>query len=176
MVANAVAAMAASFECSIPLHTSLAAIESFAAPEGRGASIRLGPAENPLLLIDQSYNANSASMAAALDVFGRQSRTGRKVLVLGDMLELGREAPRLHAGLRDAVIASGADRIYLVGSEMKALADVLGPDRVTAAATGVADIADAVLDGLAYGDAVMVKGSNGVGLAGLVKKIRERFA
>lgn len=175
MVANAVAAVACAGACGVPLHEALAAIEAFEAPEGRGAVTSLGPTDNPLRLIDQSYNANSASMEAALDVFARQTARGRKVLVLGDMLELGTRAPALHAALRGPVLAAGADRIYLVGKDMQALADALGPSRVAALAPTVGEVRDAVLAGLAYGDTVMVKGSNGVGLAALVKAIRERF-
>jgi UDP-N-acetylmuramoyl-tripeptide--D-alanyl-D-alanine ligase len=176
MVANAVAALAVAELCGIPTAAATAALAGFSAPEGRGAAVRLGPAEQPLLLIDQSYNANSASMAAALEVFARQKPAGgRKVLVLGDMLELGAAAPGLHAALKEPVLQSGAERIYLVGRDMAALADALGPASVTGYGQAVGDLEAAVLGGLAYGDAVMVKGSNGVQLAGLVKKIRARF-
>ena len=177
MVANAVAALVVADAFGVNRDTALTALAQFGAPEGRGMAVRLGPADRPLLLIDESYNANSASMAAALDVFaGQKAADGRKVLVLGDMLELGEKGPLLHAALKDAVLATGAEAVYLVGPGMAALADALGPEIVTGHKLTTDEIADSVLADLAYGDAVMVKGSNGVRLSGLVKQIRERFA
>jgi UDP-N-acetylmuramoyl-tripeptide--D-alanyl-D-alanine ligase len=90
MLANAVAALAVGTVLGVDPDVALAALAEFTAPEGRGQAARLGPADRPLLLIDESYNANAASMAAALDVFaGVAPAGGRKLLVLGDMLELG---------------------------------------------------------------------------------------
>jgi UDP-N-acetylmuramoyl-tripeptide--D-alanyl-D-alanine ligase len=177
MAANAVAALAVADKFGVPREIAIAAVATFETPEGRGATVRIGNSGRPLLLIDQSYNANTASMAAAMDVFSRAMPSGgEKVLVLGDMLELGPEGPRLHAELEDAVLATGATRIFLVGKAISALADALGRDRVTGYAPSVDDIAGDILASLAYGDAVMVKGSKGVRLAGLVKSIREKFA
>jgi UDP-N-acetylmuramoyl-tripeptide--D-alanyl-D-alanine ligase len=177
MLANAVAALAVGVTLGVEPAVALKALAEFTAPEGRGQAIRLGPNDKPLLLIDESYNANSASMRAALDVFaGAEAPGGRKVLVLGDMLELGNESQALHRALKDAVLESGADRVYLVGPSMAALADALPSQGVAAHAQSVDDIAETVLDQLAYGDAIMIKGSNGMRLSKLVKTIRERFA
>ena len=177
MAANAVAALAIADLCEIPAAVAIGALEQFEAPEGRGLTARLGPAENPLLLVDQSYNANMASMAATLAVFASQTPPkGEKVLVLGDMLEMGTQGPALHASLADAVLATGSTRIFLVGPVMAHLAEALGKKNVSGHADDINDIQDAILASLAYGDAVMVKGSKGVRLAGLVKAIREKFA
>jgi UDP-N-acetylmuramoyl-tripeptide--D-alanyl-D-alanine ligase len=177
MVANAVAALIVGELFGVKRETSLSALADFGAPEGRGATMRLGTPERPLLLIDESYNANSASMAAAMEVFSTQRAPGgRKVLILGDMLELGRESARLHRALKDNVLETGADLVFLVGEHMAELALELGEDRVAAHAKTSDEIAESVLNSLAFGDAVMVKGSNGVRLAGLVKKIRDRFS
>jgi UDP-N-acetylmuramoyl-tripeptide--D-alanyl-D-alanine ligase len=176
MVANAVAALIVGELFGVDRPTALKALEAFGAPEGRGLAVRLGSAENPLLLIDESYNANGASMVAALEVFGMQKAAGgRKVLVLGDMLELGPESPAMHRALKQSVVDAGADLLFLVGAHLRALAEVLPPDSITAHANTADEIAQFVLDNLDYGDAVMVKGSNGVRLAGLVKAIRNRF-
>lgn len=175
MVANAVAALIVACLSGISENTALTALASFGAQEGRGQVHRLGPNANPLVLIDESYNANVASMEAALGVFRARAVPGRKVLVLGDMLELGPQGPALHAGLSTAALASGADDIYLVGAGMEALADALG-ERVTQHVERTSDIADAVLNRLAYGDAIMIKGSNGMKLGALVRHIRDRFA
>jgi UDP-N-acetylmuramoyl-tripeptide--D-alanyl-D-alanine ligase len=176
MAANAVAALAVAVLCNIAPETAISALSAFGAPEGRGLALRLGPAENPLLLIDECYNANAASMVAALEVFADNAApAGKKILVLGDMLELGEQGPALHRALREAVLSTGADRIFLVGASMAALAESLGPAGVSGHALTVDGIAESVVNGLAYGDVIMVKGSNGVRLGGLVKQIRERF-
>ncbi|HEV7275326.1 MAG TPA: UDP-N-acetylmuramoyl-tripeptide--D-alanyl-D-alanine ligase [Devosiaceae bacterium] len=174
MVANAVAALAVAHCSGEGTATALEALRSFGAPEGRGETTRLGPDEKPLLLVDESYNANLASMAAALEVYaGISPPGGAKVLVLADMLELGPQSPTLHATLAPAVRASGADRVYLIGPSMAALAEALGD--VAGHAESLEGLAETILSSLAYGDAVMVKGSKGMQLANLVRKIRERF-
>lgn len=183
MVANAVAALAVSHLAGEGTKVALDALADFGAPEGRGLTLKLGPKKNPLLLVDESYNANVASMNAALDLY-REAKApgGKKVVVLGDMLEMGPQGPLLHAGLADSVIKSGAAQIFLVGPVMRALADELaqraGKDRDMAGVTHVQtveEIGEPLFATLAYGDAVMVKGSKGVRLASLVKAIRERF-
>ena len=176
MVANAVAALIVGDMFGIERGAALEALEAFGAPEGRGLALRLGPPERPLLLIDESYNANSASMVAALDVFGMQAAPGgKKMLVLGDMLELGSEAPTLHRALKQSVVEAGADLLFLVGPNMALLGETLGAAAVAGQGEGVDDIVQIVLDSLDYGDAIMVKGSNGVRLSALVKAIRNRF-
>ena len=175
MAANAVAALAAAQISGEGTKAALAALAGFRAPGGRGETTRLGPEERPLLLIDESYNANPASMSAALEDFaGVKPPGGHKVLVLGDMLELGARTPELHAALEPAVLASGATKLFLVGPALSALAAVLG-DAVTARAETVEELQETILSSLAFGDAIMVKGSNGVRLATLVDGIRGRF-
>jgi UDP-N-acetylmuramoyl-tripeptide--D-alanyl-D-alanine ligase len=176
MIANATGALAVAHLAGVEPAVALRALAGFGAQPGRGQRLALGPSERPLLLIDESYNANTASMTAALDVFAAQSAPGgRKRLVLGDMLELGPRSAELHASLAPAVTASGAERVYLVGASMAALAEALGPGRVAAHTQTASEMADIVLNDLAYGDVVMIKGSNGVGLADIVDKIRKRF-
>jgi UDP-N-acetylmuramoyl-tripeptide--D-alanyl-D-alanine ligase len=176
MVANATAALAVSYLAGVEPAVALRALASFGAQAGRGQRSVLGPQDNPLFLTDESYNANTASMNAALDVFAAQlAPNGRKIVVLGDMLELGPQSAALHASLKPAVIASGAERVYLVGKEMGALAEALGPGPVAAHTQTAAEMAEIVLNDLAYGDAVMIKGSNGVGLTTIVEQIRQKF-
>jgi UDP-N-acetylmuramoyl-tripeptide--D-alanyl-D-alanine ligase len=176
MIANAVAALAVASLVGEGTGPALQALAQFSAPEGRGETHRLGPPTKPLLLVDESYNANLASMAAALEVYGPvRAPGGEKVLVLGDMLELGAQSPQLHASLKDKVLAAGATRIFLIGPSMAALAAVLDGAPVAAHANTVEELSETILSGLAHGDSVMVKGSKGVRLAGLVKTIRDRF-
>lgn len=177
MAANAVAALAVSHLSGEGASAAVKALAGFGAPEGRGETVRLGPADKPLLLIDESYNANLASMAAALDVYTNvKPAGGSKVLVLGDMLELGALSSELHASLKDAVIKTQADKIFLVGTAIDGLRRALGEAHVTGYASKLEELADTIVSSLAHGDAVMVKGSNGVRLSSLVKHIRERFA
>lgn len=177
MVANAVAALAVAHISGEGTKVALEALATFGAPEGRGEMTRLGPAERPLILVDESYNANLASMAAALELYGTQPAPGgRKVLILGDMLELGPQGPALHASLKDKVLATGATKIFLVGPAIASLAAALRDDADVTHAAAIEDIGETILASLAYGDAIMVKGSKGVRLAGLVQAIRDRFS
>lgn len=176
MLSNATAALAVASLAGIAPETALRALAGFGPQPGRGQRIHLGPKEKPLLLIDESYNANTASMTAALDVFRTVAAPdGRKVAVLGDMLELGEVGPALHAGLADTVAASGADKVYLVGSNMARLAEALPAALFFRHFTSVDQALPELLAALAYGDAVMVKGSNGVGLSRLVAAIKDKF-
>ena len=177
MLANATAALAVAHLAGIEPEVALRALAGFGAQPGRGERVVLGGDERPLLLIDESYNANSASMRAALEVLANVDRPkGRKFVVLGDMLELGAMADELHAGLAEPVLASGAERVYLVGNHMAALAAALPPELVAGHFANVAEAVDVIIDDLAYGDAIMIKGSNGVGLSRLVAEIKTRFA
>jgi len=173
---NAAGALLAARACGIAPEKAAAVLAQHRAGAGRGEMLALGPGDEPLLLIDESYNANPSSMRAALSVFATLSARRHKVLVLGDMRELGDSSPALHAGLAEAVRTSGADRVYLVGEHMAHLAAALPEGLVQRLCSTTKEIAPAVLDALAYGDAVMVKGSNGVGLASLVDSIKAHFA
>jgi len=177
MIANAVAALAVAKLSGEGTKVALDALAKFGAPEGRGETTRLGPPEKPLILVDESYNANLASMAAAMEVYAAiRPAGGAKVLVLGDMLELGPQGPALHASLKESVLNTGANKIFLVGPSMASLADVLRNDATVTHAPTIEEITETILASLAYGDAVMVKGSKGVRLAGLVQAIRDRFS
>ena len=176
MVANATAALAVARVAGVDRNIVVEALEKFTAAEGRGETTRLGPEDNPLLLVDESYNANVASMNAAMEVFSTVNPPrGKKVLVLGDMLELGPQGPELHQSLKSSVLRTGAVRIFLVGAAMESLAETLGDGRVTGHARRIEDLIDPILQSLAFGDAVMVKGSKGVRLALLIDRIKQRF-
>ncbi|GHA15886.1 UDP-N-acetylmuramoyl-tripeptide--D-alanyl-D-alanine ligase [Devosia pacifica] len=176
MASNAAAALAASALCGAEIGAAAEALQSFGAPEGRGQRFLLGPAEAKLVLVDESYNANLASMSAALEVFRDLTPPGgRKIVVLGDMLELGAHSAQMHRDLQHPLAAANPDAVYLVGRHMQALADVIGPSGVAGHAHSVGELITPLLDSLAYGDAVMVKGSNGVGLGRMVEAIRARF-
>lgn len=172
---NAVGALLTARALGVPEDVGVAALARHGAPEGRGLAYRLGAEPKPLLLVDESYNANPASMRAALDVFGQMAAPGKRVLVLGDMRELGETADALHADLAPLVLAARPDAVWLVGAHMDALARALPDGLVAGHATVGTEIYEAILATLAYGDLVMIKGSNGIRLGALVAQIRGQF-
>jgi len=136
---------------------------------GRGARVTLALGGGTALLVDESYNANPASMAAALEVLG--SLPGRRLAVLGAMKELGVHTAAAHAGLAGLIRAAGVAELALVGPEMDALRL---PGAVHLADwQAAADWARATLK---PGDVLMVKGSNSVGLGRLVAALSTEFA
>ena len=131
--------------------------------KGRGLKHRVETAGGAFELIDESYNANPAAMRAAIAVLGATGPApgGRRIAVLGDMLELGENAKRLHAELAPDLVDAGVDLVFTAGADMANLAAALA-DPMTA---GHADNSDAiiapVLAMVRPGDVVTVKGSLG---------------
>ena len=143
-------------------------LSSVSAMRGRGGQIPLPTADGgTALLIDESYNASPPAVRAALSVFAGTPAT-RRILVLGDMRELGDTAPTAHAGLKDAVESARPDAIYLCGDAMAHLRDALGPDRVTLWTPTAGALADAVADHVKDGDVVLIKGSLAMGMKAIV--------
>ena len=135
---------------------------------GRGARFRTA---GQATVIDESYNANPASMAAALGVLGEVAAPGVRIALLGEMRELGDQSDAFHAGLAPLVVQAGVARAILVGKAMAPLADVLKRQIAVRLVDTAAQAHDA-LD-LARGDVLLVKGSNGVGLGAVVAALRE---
>jgi UDP-N-acetylmuramoyl-tripeptide--D-alanyl-D-alanine ligase len=147
------------------------------APVGRGARTLLDAPEGQILLIDESYNANPASVRAALAAMASTPREAfqRRVAVLGDMLELGDAAPELHRSLKDAVDGAGVDLVLACGPMMKLLLDDLPRDRQGTWAPHSTELVPALLDAARAGDVVMIKGSLGTRMAPLVAAMLVRF-
>ena len=144
--------------------------------KGRGARHQVEVTGGKALFIDESYNANPASMRATLRVLG-QTPAHRRVAVLGAMKELGDFSDRFHAQLATPLIEAQIDHVILVGDEMRSLEEELGKlqgaslgKALSFAHCGGPDEAIAALSdySLTHGDAVLVKGSNSVGLGRLV--------
>jgi UDP-N-acetylmuramoyl-tripeptide--D-alanyl-D-alanine ligase len=178
VVQNSLAVLAAVVLLGGDIAKAAMAFASLASPTGRGARHRLAIGGEPVTLIDESYNANPASMRAALALLGQAepAGAGRRVAVLGDMLELGPQSPDLHAGLADAIAAAGVDRVYLAGPLMRALWEKLPPRRRAGYAESAAELSSVLIAELAGGDVVMVKGSNGSRMGPLVEALKARFA
>ena len=141
--------------------------------KGRGERHQIHVDGGEILLIDESYNANPASMAATLKSLGSEIGIERRIAVLGPMRELGEHSSALHAGLAPSVLDAHVDRLILIGDEMRPLAEkVVGKVGVDLT-DSVDQAADALLSMLRPGDAVLVKASNSVGLARLVERVKE---
>jgi UDP-N-acetylmuramoyl-tripeptide--D-alanyl-D-alanine ligase len=133
------------------------------------------------MVIDESYNANPASMRATLTQLGK-TPANRRIVVLGAMKELGEHGPAYHAALVEPLAAAQADYAILVGDEMQPLADELGKGAASALGKALpfahcanAQEALAALEafGVEGGDAILVKGSNSVGLGALVSALEQ---
>ena len=178
VVANSLAVLSAAAIAGADLALAALALAELKPPVGRGERIALDVPGGAALLIDESYNANPTSMRAALALLGQVPTTGlgRRIAVLGDMLELGLEGPALHAELADAVVASAVDLVYCAGPLMKSLWDALPSERRGGYADSAATLEADVLAAVGAGDAVMVKGSLGSRMGPIVKALRRRYA
>jgi len=143
---------------------------------GRGQRHHLPFGGGEVLLIDESYNANPASMAATLKSLGQERDVTRRIAVLGPMRELGEQGPQLHAALAPELVGAAVDRAILIGDEMRPLVEALDDGLAVTAAANVDDAAAVLLGDLRPGDAVLVKASNSVGLAKLVDRVAKELA
>ncbi|HEY0267335.1 MAG TPA: UDP-N-acetylmuramoyl-tripeptide--D-alanyl-D-alanine ligase [Rhizomicrobium sp.] len=167
---NVVGALAAVALLDGDVLNAAAALKDFTALKGRGARF----VADGIHVIDESYNANPASMAAALALLGAVK--GRKIAVLGDMLEMGEGGIAHHAGLAAPIDANGTDLVFASGAQMKALWDVLPAARRGAYAETAAQLLPLVMAALVPGDTVLVKGSNGAKMSVIVEALGKRGA
>jgi UDP-N-acetylmuramoyl-tripeptide--D-alanyl-D-alanine ligase len=167
---NSLAVVAALDALGVDVAKAMAALADMRAAKGRGARQEIALADGPLLLVDESYNANPASMRAALAAMATvpRARFPRRIAVLGDMLELGDDAGALHAALNEPVDAAEVDLVFACGPNMQRLFEALPAARRGAWAASSEGIAAALTASVRAGDVVMVKGSLGSRMAPLV--------
>jgi len=170
-VSNSLAVLAAVAAVGGDLAAAGLALADLGGLKGRGERRRVSVAGGEALLIDESYNANPASMAATLKVLGAEAVEGKRIAVLGAMRELGRNTDDFHASLAEPVEAAQVDYAILVGAEMGALAKALGPRTKLSHVPDTAAAIDLAREAIGPGDAVLVKGSNSIGLAALVEAL-----
>lgn len=177
IVLNSLAVLAAAEALGADLALAALALADLTPPSGRGARQVLHAPAGPFTLIDESYNGNPASMRAAIENLGRMpvAGRGRRIAVLGDMLELGETAPELHKGLADAVTGNGIDLVFACGPLMRSLYDALPSHRRGAYAAQASSLEPYVLDAVRAGDVVTVKGSLGTRMGPIVKAMTARF-
>ena len=167
-VSNALAVIATVSALGADLAVAGLALAELESLTGRGARYALG---NGAMVIDESYNANAASMAATLNVLAAEPAK-RRIAVLGEMRELGHESEALHAGIAAPLIAADVAFVLLVGPGMTALAKAI-EGKIDFRHVADADAAIAVLPTIIEsGDVILIKGSNGVGLSALVAALR----
>ena len=170
-VANSLGVLAAVEAVDADLAIAGLALADMDGLKGRGERHRLPVEGGTWLLIDESYNANPASMAATLKALGEERDAMRRIAVLGPMRELGEHADELHAGLAPAVIEAKIDQLILVGEDMRPLEDALAGQVVVDRASDADDAAHILAQLVRSGDIVLVKASNSIGLAKLVERM-----
>ncbi len=173
MASNALCALAVANTLGADLGKCAEALAAFQPGQGRGVRHRLRHGKRGFELIDESYNANPASMEAAIAVLAATpvSERGRRIAVLGDMLELGDHSQRLHRGLARVLRAKEIDLVFLVGPEMAALAEALPRKLLGGHFDEAGKVVTPLLASLRGGDAVMVKASNGLKFSALVSAV-----
>ncbi|MBV9346633.1 MAG: UDP-N-acetylmuramoylalanyl-D-glutamyl-2,6-diaminopimelate--D-alanyl-D-alanine ligase [Pseudolabrys sp.] len=174
---NSLAVLAAVALIGADLALGALALNNLAPAPGRGTRSRLSIADGTFLLIDESYNANPASVRAALALLGQAplGPRGRRIAVLGDMLELGKDAEKLHRGLKDSVESAGIDLVFCSGPHMRALFEALPSARRGGYADAATGLESQVIDAVQVGDAVMVKGSLGSKMGPIVKALERHY-
>jgi len=163
---NACAVLAAVHALGLDLPAAGRALSGFGTGAGRG--LRRTILGGSALLLDESYNASGPSVRAALSVLAAQP--GRRIAVLGDMLELGEHGPAMHLSLA-AEVAAAADIVHTVGPLMGAMLATLPPSRQGHAAPDSATLAPLLRHALRAGDAVLVKGSLGMRMATIIQAL-----
>ncbi len=174
---NSLAVLAAASLAGADLALAALSLSQIEPAAGRGARRVLQVANGEATLIDESYNANPASMAAALNVLGQAAigPHGRRIAVLGDMLELGPTSATLHRGLNEAVKANQIDLVYCCGPLMRNLWDALSAGKRGGYAESAAGLESQAVAAIRAGDTIMVKGSLGSKMKTIVNALEKRF-
>ena len=171
MVYNALAAAAAGYVTEMETGEIKAGLEEFRPVQGR---LTIKTTANGVHIIDDTYNANPASMAAAIQTFKASREAGRGFVVLGDMLELGAQAAALHYQVGELAGTAGADKLYACGDHAE---DVLagarhsGMDAGRLAVSSREEIAADLIHALKPGDWLLVKGSRGMAMELVVQTV-----
>ncbi len=178
LVRNSLAVLLAVEALGADLALGAIALAGHKAPKGRGAQTRLKLRGGDALVIDEAYNANPASVRAALQVLGEMpvNRPGRRIAVLGDMLELGETSEKLHMELLSSLQAADVDLVYCSGSQMYALWELVPAPLRGAYSDDAAGLKTLLLDDIRPGDVVMIKGSLGAKMGQLVDALCDEFS
>jgi UDP-N-acetylmuramyl pentapeptide synthase len=168
MALNSVAVLAAVSALDYPLEPALERIARFAALSGRGEELELTLDGRHLTVVDHAYNANPGSMQAALEHLRDMKHARRRVAVLGEMAELGPEAPKLHADLAAVVESCAIDRVYVMGDLYTGFWERLPAARRARFSSSLDELKSALHEDLVDEDVVLLKGSNSTGIHEIV--------
>jgi UDP-N-acetylmuramoyl-tripeptide--D-alanyl-D-alanine ligase len=173
VVMNSLAVLAAVHAIGADIKRAAASLAGLEGLAGRGRRHLVPLAGGSFELIDESYNASPASMRAAFAVLGQAAPGpgGRRIAVLGDMLEMGDTSAELHAGLAEPLRAEGVEHVFTVGKDMAKLRDALPAALRAGHAAKSTDMAPIVAAFVRPGDVVTVKGSLGSRMAEIVKAL-----
>jgi UDP-N-acetylmuramoyl-tripeptide--D-alanyl-D-alanine ligase len=175
---NSLAVLTLAHVFDVDLLDAAQALADFGPPSGRGQRQKLAAFGADVTLIDESYNANPTSVRAALELLGATppGRGGRRIAVLGDMLELGPRGGELHAELAPDLAEAKVDLLFTTGPMMAQLF-YASPDAMRGAHRSSAqELENVVVDALKPGDVIMVKGSNASRMARIVTAIKEKYS
>lgn len=174
---NALAVLGVASLAGADMEKTIAAIASIEPEAGRGKRHYLKNKYGNFILIDESYNANPASMKAALEVLGsaKPGARGKRIAVLGDMLELGETSEKLHRELAVIIEDLKIDKVYTVGKLINVLGEEIGNKKHVGHYATWEKAKTALVKNLRSGDVVMLKASNGLGFAKLVSALSKTF-
>ncbi|MFZ4121627.1 MAG: UDP-N-acetylmuramoyl-tripeptide--D-alanyl-D-alanine ligase [Caulobacterales bacterium] len=160
---NSLAALAAAEVAGADLKAAAHSLADLRPLAGRGRAHTIAAAAGTITLIDDAYNANPASMAAAFETLANRPATApfRKIAALGDMLELGQDSAAYHAGLAAPIEAAGLDLVFCAGPMMRALYEQLPGSRRGGYAESSTALVPLLQAALRDGDIILIKGSNG---------------
>lgn len=175
LAVNALAVLAAVAAVGADVARAAQALATVTQPKGRGVKIALTLPDGAATLIDESYNGNPTSMRAAFALTA-QVATGRKIVALGDMLELGETAPALHADLVGPLVEAGVDKVFVAGPLMENLWHALPAPMRGGYARSAAMLEPLVTEALRPGDTLMIKGSNSSLMHRVAAALTARFA
>lgn len=174
IVMNSLAMLAVVHALDADLAMAALAMANLKAPKGRGERHRVDMPTGGFTVIDESYNANPASMRAALEALGQAAPggQGRRIAVIGDMLELGDGSIEMHRGLAEPIRATGVDLVFACGPHMRELFKALPTSLQGGYAESSDELGEALRAAVEPGDVVMVKGSLGSRMGPLVEMLR----
>ncbi|KWV46597.1 MULTISPECIES: UDP-N-acetylmuramoylalanyl-D-glutamyl-2,6-diaminopimelate--D-alanyl-D-alanine ligase [Rhizobium] len=174
---NALAALGVVKIVGADMQQAIGALATLQPEKGRGRRHRLMIDHGAFTVIDESYNANPASMRAAIAVLASAVPTGagRRIAVLGDMLEMGDYAERVHSDLAGPLLAAGIEHVWLAGREMAALKESLPESVQVVHYETTEELSEYVLNSVVAGDVLMVKSSLGIGFGKIVAALLDKF-
>lgn len=172
---NSIAVLAAAGAMGADLEIAAAALADVAPTKGRGQVFQVCVADGKIEVIDETYNASPVAVRAAFDVLAasKPGRGGRRVVVLGDMLELGEHAKDEHMALAEDIKAHDFDLVFACGQYMSDILDALPSELAGGRAGTSQQLAKTVQAKLRAGDLVLVKGSAGSHMGKVIDAIRD---